>query len=40
MKKKVLQAFKEQEPFKECIEIVGTPQQALEKRVLILLDTN
>lgn len=28
---KVLQAFKEQEPFKECIEIVGTPQQALEK---------
>ncbi|MFN3420663.1 MAG: type I-B CRISPR-associated protein Cas7/Cst2/DevR [Armatimonadota bacterium] len=27
----VLRAFKEQEPFKGCIEIAGTPQQALEK---------
>lgn len=27
----VLKAFQEQEPFKDCIEIAGTPQQALEK---------
>ncbi len=27
----VLEAFRERTPFKDCIEIVGTPQQALEK---------
>jgi hypothetical protein len=27
----VLRAFAEQEPFKNCIEIVDTPPQALEK---------
>ena len=27
----VLGAFQEQEPFKDCIEVAGTPQQALEK---------